>query len=46
MNAWIRRDARPEELLEVAVTEMIYEKVEDRASGEDANVQLRMSDFL
>ena len=46
VNAWIKRETRPEELLEVAVTEMVYEKVQDKPAKQEKNVQLNFTDFL
>ena len=46
VNAWIKRETRPEELLEVAVTEMVYEKVQDKPAKQEKNVQLKFTDFL
>ena len=46
VNAWIKRETNPEELLEVAVTEMVYEKVERKQVKEDSHVQMKFSDFL
>ena len=46
VNAWIKRETRPEELLEVAVTEMVYEKVQNKPAKHEKNVQLKFTDFL
>ena len=40
VDEWIRPDAKPEELVEKALTEMVYEKVE--AKPESINVQMSM----
>lgn len=40
VNEWIRPDAKPEELVEHALTEMVYEKVE--AKPESTDVQMSM----
>jgi hypothetical protein len=40
VDEWIRPDAKPEELVEHALTEMVYEKVE--AKPESINVQMSM----
>lgn len=40
VNEWIRPDAKPEELVERALTEMVYEKVE--AKPESTDVQMSM----
>jgi hypothetical protein len=40
VDEWIRPDAKPEELVERALTEMVYEKVE--AKPESTDVQMSM----
>lgn len=40
VNEWIRPDAKPEELVERALTEMVYEKIE--AKPESTDVQMSM----
>ena len=42
VDEWIRPDAKPEELVEAALTEMVYEKVEAKPGSTDANVQMSM----
>ena len=42
VDEWIRPDAKPEELVEAALTEMVYEKVESKPGSTDANVQMSM----
>ena len=40
VNEWIRPDAKPEELVERALTEMVYEKIE--VKPESTDVQMSM----
>ncbi len=40
VDEWIRPDAKPEELLDVALTEMVYEKVTDKSDETETSVQL------
>ena len=42
VDEWIRPDAKPEELVDAALTEMVYEKVESRPRSPDENVQMSM----
>lgn len=42
VDEWIRPDAKPEEMVEAALTEMVYEKVESKPGSTDANVQMSM----
>ena len=42
VNEWIRPGAKPEDLVERALTEMVYEKIESRPESTDANVQMSM----
>ena len=42
VDAWIRPDARPEELIEVATTDMVFEKVDGSPSGSNEIVQMSM----
>ena len=40
----IRPDSKPEELVEAAMTEMVYEKVPNKPVDADANEQLMMEE--
>ena len=42
VDEWIRPDANPEELVEFALTDMVYEKVESKQESTDADVQMSM----
>jgi len=42
VDEWIRPDAKPEELVDAALTEMVYEKVESKPRSADENVQMSM----
>ena len=42
VDEWIRPDAKPEDLVEAALTEMIYEKIESKPKDTNANVQMSM----
>ena len=42
VDEWIRPDAKPEELLDVALTDMVYEKVIDKPGETETSVQLSM----
>ena len=42
VDEWIRPDTKPEDLVEHALTEMVYEKVESKSESTDANVQMSM----
>ena len=42
VNEWIKPDAKPEKLVELALTDMVYEKVESKRGSTDANVQMSM----
>ena len=42
VDEWIRPDAKPEELVDAALTEMVYEKVESKPGSADENVQMSM----
>ena len=42
VDEWIRPDAKPEKLVEVALTDMVCEKVESKPGSADANVQMSM----
>lgn len=40
MEEWIRPDAKPEELVEVAMTEMVFEKVDNTPVNLDAQMSM------
>ena len=42
VDEWIRPDAKQEELVDAALTEMVYEKVESKPRSADENVQMSM----
>lgn len=42
VEEWIRPDTKPEDLVERALTEMVYEKVEAKPESTAANVQMSM----
>ena len=42
VDEWIRPDVKPEDMVERALTEMIYEKVEAKPESTDMNVQMCM----
>ena len=42
VDEWIRPDTKPEELVDAALTEMVYEKVESKPRSADENVQMSM----
>ena len=42
VDEWIRPDTKPEELVEYALTDMVYEKVESKQGNTDADVQMSM----
>lgn len=42
VDEWIRPDAKPEELVDAALTEMVYEEVESKPRSADEKVQMSM----
>lgn len=42
VDEWIRPDAKPEDLVDAALTEMVYEKVESKPGRANDNVQMSM----
>ena len=42
VEEWIRPDAKPEELVEAAMTEMVFEKVDKENAKENGSIQLSM----
>ncbi len=46
VNAWIKQDADPEELVEAALTEMTFEKADTKPQKAEKYVQMSMTDYL
>ena len=42
MEEWIKPETRPEELVEAAMTEMVFEKVDNETASTNANAQMRI----